>query len=94
MEEAGTPLPMPEETGPSLLDYSPVVARLDILADRMLAVRTAVQAGYSRDHQEPAFEPLPRPETAMDRVRERRTRNLLLELEAQVFGEGLAISSE
>lgn len=94
MEEAGTALPVPETSGPSLLDYSPVVSRLDLLADRLLAVRTAVQAQYSRDHQEPNFQPMERPTTAIERERERRTRNLLLELDALVLGEGLTLSIE
>lgn len=93
-EEAGIVLPTPDDAAPSLHTYSPVIARLDMLADRVLAVRTAVQASYSKDHQEPHFEPLPRPTTAIERERERRGRNLLLELEAELFGEGLALSSE
>jgi len=93
MEEQGVTMPTPDD-GPTMLDYSPVVARLDLLADRLLAVRTAVLAGYTRDHQEPHFEPLPRPTSAMERERERRARNLLLELEALVLGDGLVISAE
>jgi hypothetical protein len=92
MEERGISLPNPSSDGPSLLDYSPVVARLDLLADRVMAVRTAVLANYTKDHQEPQFEPLERPVTALDREREVRTRSLLLELDALVFGDGLALS--
>ena len=92
-EEAGEEVPGQAAEGPSVAHYSPVVARLDLLADRVLSVRTAVQAGYSKDHQEPHFEPVPRPTTALERERERRGRNLLLELEAQILGEGLALSA-
>jgi len=94
LEERGEEVPGQAAEGPAVAHYSPEVARLDMIADRILAVRTAVQAGYSRDHQEPSFEPLPRPQTALERERERRTRSLLLELEAEVFGDGLVISSE
>lgn len=71
--------------------YSPVVARLDLIADRVMAVRTAVQANYTKEHQEPSFEPLDRPVTALERERERRTRNLLLELDALILGDGLPV---
>jgi len=95
MEEAGLASAPPNASErPSVLHYSPVIARMDMLADRLLAVRTAVQAGYTKEHQEPEFNPLPRPETAIERERERRTRNLLLELDAVVRGDGLVVSAE
>jgi len=56
-----------------------------------MAVRTAVQANYTKEHQEPTFEPLPRPETAIERERERRARTVLLEAEALILGDGLPI---
>jgi hypothetical protein len=89
MEEAGHELPA--QDGRTLHHYSPVVARLDLIADRVMAVRTAVQANYTKEHQEPTFEPIERPETALDRERERRARNLLLEVDALVMGEGVEI---
>lgn len=86
-EEAGLEIPASaDDLTP--LGYSDIVSRLDLLADRLMAVRTAVQAGYSQDYEEPKFEPLPRPTTAMDRERERRTRNVLLEVDALVKPEG------
>lgn len=93
-EEAGEELPGQgeEEGGPPLAGYSPVVARLDLIADRVMAVRTAVQSTYTKDHNEPTFEPLDRPTTALDRERERRARSLLLELDALVLGGGLVVS--
>ena len=95
LEDAG------EETPPgaddemmSPLGYGPIVQRLDLLADRVMAVRTAVQASYSEKHEEPSFEPLPRPETALDRERERRTRSLLEEVDAQFMSQGLSLIFE
>jgi hypothetical protein len=67
------------------------VARLDSIADRILAVRTAVQANYTKDHQEPTFRPLDRPTTAIERERERRARTVLLETDALLRGGKLKL---
>jgi hypothetical protein len=72
------------------LYYDPSIARLDLIADRLMAVRTAVQAGYAKDHREPAFQLLDRPETAVDRERERRNINILLETDRLFREEGFA----
>lgn len=80
-----------EDEGPGLLGYSPIVARLDHLADRLLAIRTAVQANYTKDHVEPQWQPLPRPTTALDRERERRARTVLEEVDALILGGGLVV---
>lgn len=88
-EEAGleTPPTGDDETSQlTPLGYSDVVSRLDLIADRVFAVRTAVQASYSKDHEEPRFPPMPRPVTAMERERERRARTVLLEVDAFVMG--------
>lgn len=87
----GTP-PVPEDE-PDLtpLGYSDVVARLDLIADRIMMVRGAVQAGYSQDHKEPSFTPLPRPVTALDRERERRLKVELEDVDALFRGEGLLL---
>lgn len=94
-EEAGqdTP-PTGEDDDPQLtpLGYSDVVQRLDLLADRVMSVRTAVQASFSKDHEEPRFPPMPRPVTAIERERERRARTVLLEVDALVMGGGAAIT--
>lgn len=66
------------------LDYSEVIARLDIIADRILLTRNAVVAGYAKDGKEPEFRPMTRPTTALDQERERRTRRLLEEVDALV----------
>lgn len=66
-----------------------MVARLDLIADRIMSVRGAVIAGITRE--EPRYEAIPRPETAIDRERERRARSVLLEVDALVMGGGLAI---
>lgn len=76
------------------LGYTDVVSRLDLIADRVMLVRTAVQAGYAKEHKEPTFDPLPRPTTAIDRARERRTRTVLEEAEALVFGAGLVLGGQ
>ena len=78
-----------EEISP--LGYTDVIARLDIVADRILLARNAVVAGYAQDHKEPEFRPMTRPTTALDRERERRTRRLLLEIDAQIR-EGIVLS--
>jgi hypothetical protein len=91
LEEAGRLVRPDPEDGPSLVDYDPIVARLELIADRVLAVRTAVQANYTKNHEEPRFTPLPRPVTAMDRVQERRARTVLSEVDALVRGDGLVV---
>lgn len=92
LEEQGkeTP-PVGEDIEFSPLGYTDVVSRLDLIADRTMSVRTAVQASYADKHQEPHFEPMRRPATAMQRERERRARKVLLTIDAQLFGEGLAM---
>lgn len=76
------------------LGYTEIVSRLDLVADRVLAVRTAVQASYSDKHKEPHFDPLPRPTTELAKERERRARNVLLEVDRLFTGEGLSLSFE
>jgi hypothetical protein len=94
MEEAGKGIPPgTEDHDLTPLGYTEVVARLDLIADRVMAVRTAVQAGYSKDHEEPRFEPMTRPVTAIDKERERRSRKILNEIESLIFGEGLSLSN-
>jgi len=76
-KDAGGELPPGTETveDPPMAPagYTAVVARLDLIADRIMSVRTAVQAGYAKENKEPSFDPLPRPTTAIERERERRT---------------------
>lgn len=91
LEEAGeTTPPTGEDDEQTLtpLGYSDVVSRLDLIADRVFSVRTAVQASFSKDHEEPRFPSMPRPTTALDRERERRARTVLLEVDALVRGVG------
>lgn len=92
-EEAGLDTP-PIEEEPTLtpLGYSDVISRLDLIADRVFAVRTAVQATITKDHEEPHFPQLPRPTTALERERERRARTVLLDIDAQVLGGGVRIT--
>lgn len=90
LEDAGqgTPPGASSSTGEpeiSTLGYTMLIARLDLIADRIMGVRTAVQSSFSRDHQEPRFEPLPRPTTAYDRERERRTIDELTEIADSFF---------
>lgn len=93
MEERGerTPPGAGEDDDLTPLGYSDIVARLDLIADRVMLVRTATQAGYTRDHEEPRLDPLPRPVTALERERERRARTVLLDVDAMVSGGGLVI---
>lgn len=96
LEEAGAGLPPTGEEivrDPELspLYYDPRVARLDLIADRVLAVRTATQAGYSKDHKEPSFEPLTRPTTALERERERRNLLILDETDRMFREVGLLV---
>jgi hypothetical protein len=90
MEKEGEALPGAEDRI-TPHGYTDVIARLDLIADRVLSVRTAVQAGYTQDHEEPHFETLPRPETAVERAREDRVRNELEELDRQ-FREGIVLN--
>lgn len=69
------------------LGYSEIISRLDLLADRQLQTIIAIQAGYAEDHgQVSTFEPMQRPVTAIQKVREIRERSLLLETEREIFG--------
>jgi hypothetical protein len=94
-EKQGQDMPGISEAGPALtpLGYSEVVARLDLIADRVMGVRTAVQAGYTQNHEEPHFEPIRRPEPAVERVRELRVARELDELDRQFRG-GLFLDVE
>lgn len=93
MEEEGVGTP-PTGEALSPLGYTDVISRLDLIADRVMAVRTAVQAGYTEKHKEPSFDPLPRPTTAIEGERERRARTVLEEAEALFFGGGLMVVAE
>lgn len=95
-EEAGLDAPPTGGDGETAdltpLGYSDIVARLDLIADRVFSVRTAVQATITKDHEEPRFPSMPRPVTAIERERERRARTVLLEVDALVMGGGAAIT--
>jgi hypothetical protein len=98
LEEAGYGLPPTvedEDSEPTPLYYDPTVARLDLIADRVMSVRTAVQASFIEDHKEPSFDPIPRPVTAMDRERQRRVLNELNDLDLQLrAGLSLVVLNE
>jgi hypothetical protein len=78
---------IPEDHDPTPHGYTTVDARLDLIADRIMAVRTAVQASGGGD--EPTFEPIQRPVTAIERERERRARSVLLDVDAMILGAGV-----
>lgn len=63
-----------------------------MIADRVLAVRSAVFTVNS-DQQERPLDILPRPKTALERVRERHIISELLEVERQLFGGGIQVDS-
>jgi hypothetical protein len=93
MEEQGeNPITSTEPPDMTPLGYTDVIARLDLIADRVLAVRGAVFAANSDGGQEPQFTPMDRPVTAIERVRERRARSLLVGIESEIFGAGLSTS--
>jgi hypothetical protein len=81
----------PDHVSP--LHYTPEVAYLSLIADRVLAVRSAIFAAQS-DSGEPPIPTLPRPKTALDTVRERRMITELLAIEREIFGGGLGIQTE
>ena len=95
LEDAGRDLPpgatQDEEPLMAPAGYTAVIGRLDLIADRVMGVRTAVQAGYHKEHKEPTYEPLPRPTTAMERERERRTIDELTEIADSFFMDGPAL---
>jgi len=70
------------DTGPRLSEYTPEVARLDILLDRiseLISVTIQVQGGKA-----PRLRPAKRPETALSRAEKRRTDQRLGSLIAEV----------
>jgi hypothetical protein len=75
----------------SPLHYDEMVSRLDLIADRVMGVRTAVQHSIDPSKQEPHFQPMERPVTALDKERERRAVSVLTEVERQIFGDGLLL---
>lgn len=78
----------PDQVSP--LHYSPEIAYLALIADRVLAVRSAVFAAQGDGSEQP-IPTLPRPKTALERVRERHAIDELLEIERQIFGGGLQV---
>lgn len=89
-DELAERMPAPEPGSPPLQSWSPEVERLTLIADRLGEVVTAV---YNTVAKKPSKPPprLPRPQTAVDRLRQRRRRakhTLVLERlrEAQAAG--------
>jgi hypothetical protein len=85
LEEAGGEVA--DAANPDLmspLGYSPEVSYLSLIADRLIAVRDAVIGSNGSDP--PPFTPLPRPTTALDRLREDTLRSGLLELDRVIRG--------
>jgi hypothetical protein len=78
----------------STLGYTPVVGRLDLVLDRLQALESAIIWTANPKEQRPQLHPMPRPETALDRERERRTRSLLDEVDAMLRGDGLPMIFE
>ena len=70
------------DTGPRLSEYTPEVARLDVLLDRLselISVTIQVQGGKA-----PRLRPAKRPETAYSRAQKRRTEQRMGSLIAEV----------
>ena len=77
-----TDQPTPADTGPRVSEYTPEVARLDVLVDRisdLIAVSIQVAGGKA-----PRMRPAKRPETAYSRAEKRRTERRLGSLIAEV----------
>lgn len=92
--EAGeeiAPAADPDQITP--LHYTPEIGYLALIADRLLAVRSAIFAAQSEGQEQP-IDRLPRPKTAVDQLRERRVIDELLEIERQIFGGGLPVTTE
>lgn len=77
------------DTGPRVSEYTPEVARLDLLVDRiseLIAVSIQVAGGKA-----PRIRPAKRPETAFSRAekqrRDRRIESLIQEVEASQQGQ-------
>lgn len=71
-----------KDTGPRLSEYTPEVARLDVLVDRLselIAVSIQVAGGKA-----PRVRPARRPETAFSRAEKRRTEQRIGSLIAEV----------
>jgi hypothetical protein len=87
MEQRGELVPPaadPENISP--LGYSPEIGYLALIADRVELVRNTLIAVNSDGGNGPMFKPLPRPTTALDRERERRILDELLEIDAYIRG--------
>jgi len=70
--------------GPPLSEYSPEVAALAHIADRLASLIVATYEVQGR--KPPKFQPYPRPVTAIDRVKAELRESIQTSLEAQLFG--------
>lgn len=86
-EEEGEETPPGLESDRTPHGYTDIVSRLELIADRVMAVRSAIYASMDqKNHKEPEWERMPTPITAVDREREDRTRKLLYDLDSLVRG--------
>jgi hypothetical protein len=98
MEDAGKETPptgessVTDDEAMSPFGYTPEVSRLDLILDRLQSLESAVMWTVQPDKQREQIQPMPRPETALDRERESRTRSLLEDLDAMFRGEGIALT--
>lgn len=83
-----------DDEGITPLGYDPVIARLDMIADREMMIWAAVVAQYTQDHKPPNWQEMPTPTTAVDKERENRVKNELNALHRLLMGEGLDIQLE
>lgn len=60
------------DTGPRLSEYTPVVARLDVLADRIAELIALTVQVNNKNGKAPRVRPARRPETAITRAERRR----------------------
>lgn len=86
LEAAGeevAPAADPDQLTP--LGYTPEIGYLALIADRVELVRNTLIAVNSEDGG-PMFTPLPRPSTVLDRIREQRSIDELLDIDRQIRG--------
>jgi hypothetical protein len=87
LEKAGqevAPAADPNQMTP--LGYTPELAYLAIIADRLEAVRNVIIAVNTEDGNMPPVTPLPRPTTTLDRLREQSVIDELLDIDRQIRG--------
>lgn len=90
-EAAGVPQPV-SEAQLTPLRYGPVEQRLDLVANLLMYIRSAVQAGYTTGHKEPKVRPLPTPKTALEIARQEAEFSELRALSDWITGADMSMN--